>query len=411
MPKRIAILGSTGSIGRNALQVIEALGGDYRVVALSGHQNVRLLLEQIRRHRPAAVALSDGACDDGLASAIRDLGVEVCRGPEGLTQIAARDDVDLVLSAVVGAAGWPAALATVSAGKTLALANKESLVLAGALVMAEARRTGAMVLPVDSEHSAIFQALQCAGTGGMRDVSRLILTASGGPFREWTRDRMERATLADALAHPTWRMGNKVTIDSASLFNKALEVIEAHWLFDLPAERIDVVVHPESIVHSMVEFVDGSVVAQLGPPDMRTPIQYALTHPQRAAGIARRIDLTQAFGLRFEPPDHDRFPALRMAYDVIRRGGTLGAVLNAANECAVEAFTAGKITFGEISRLVAFTIDAHAVQPAPSLDDLLEADRWARRTTVARVGEVADGMSKVAIARFETGGREADSTT
>jgi len=271
----------------------------------------------------------------------------------------------------------PAVLAAVRAGKTLALANKESLVVAGSLLIPEARRRGVPILPVDSEHSAIFPSMQ-AGRAG--EVRRVILTASGGPFRKSPLEQIENATLEDALNHPTWRMGNKVTIDSATMFNKGLELIEACWLFDLPPEKIEVVIHPESVVHSMVEFVDGSVIAQLSPPDMRTPIQYALTYPDRAPGLAKRLDLTQRFALNFEPPDPERFPALRLAYDVARRGGTAGAVLNAANEAAVEAFCAGTIPFGEISRLVGFTIEKHRVVERPSLDELLASDRWARET-------------------------------
>jgi 1-deoxy-D-xylulose-5-phosphate reductoisomerase len=385
LPKRIAILGSTGSIGCNALEVIEALGPEYRAVALGARRNTAKLIDQARRHRPAAVAIAEDRADESALRQLRELGAEVHVGPQGLERIATRPDVDLVLAAVVGAAGLPAVLAAVRAGKTLALANKESLVVAGSLVMAEARRRGVTVLPVDSEHSAIFQAMRSAGTGGTRDVARVILTASGGPFRDATHEQMATATPTDALKHPTWRMGNKVTIDSATLFNKALEIIEAHWLFDLPAEKIGVVVHPESVVHSMVEFVDGSVVAQLSPPDMRMPIQYALTYPARVPGIAKRMDLSQAFSLRFQPPDGDRFPALRLAYDVVRRGGTLGAVLNAANEAAVEAFVAGNVRFTEISRLVEFTIAAHALRAQPSLDDLLAADQWARQTVRRKI--------------------------
>jgi 1-deoxy-D-xylulose-5-phosphate reductoisomerase len=383
LAKRIAILGSTGSIGCNALEVVDALGPGYQVTALSAHRNGPKLLEQVRRCRPAVVAIADADPDPGLVAELKSLGTTVLAGPAGLGEVATRDDVDVVLAAVVGAAGLPAVLAAVRAGKTLALANKESLVIAGSLVMAEAKARGAAVLPVDSEHSAVFQALQA---GAPKEVVRIVLTASGGPFRTWPRERIETATLADALRHPTWQMGTKVTIDSASMFNKALEIIEAHWLFDLPADRIGVMVHPESVVHSMVEFVDGSVLAQLSPPDMRTPIQYALTWPDRSAGVARTMDWAQRFALHFEPPDPERFPALRLAYQAVTAGGTAGAVLNAANEAAVEAFASGNVPFGEISRLVGFTMERHDVQPRPSLDDLLEADRWARRTVRERIG-------------------------
>ena len=380
--KNIAILGSTGSIGCNALDVIQSLGSPYRAAALSGHRQTDKLLEQVRQHRPAAIAVTDDGVDDANLEQIRKLGVKIYRGPLAMVDMVQRDDVDVVLAAVVGAAGLPAVLAAVRAGKGLALANKESLVVAGSLVIPEARQRGIDILPVDSEHSAIFQAIHC---GKRKEVKRVIITASGGPFRKASREQIERATLADALNHPTWRMGNKITIDSATMFNKALEIIEACWLFDLPPEQIEVVIHPESIVHSMVEFVDNSVIAQLGPPDMRTPIQYALTYPDRANGISRRMDLSKAFTLNFEPPDFERFPALQLAYDVARMGGTSGAVLNAANEAAVAAFMAGQISFGEISRLVALTIERHRLQANPSLDDLLEADRWARANVKSEI--------------------------
>jgi len=330
--------------------------------------------------------MCEEAATPGVRRQFAEIGIAVHTGPQGLVELATRPDVDVLLAAVVGAAGLPAVLAGVRAGKTLALANKEALVVAGSLVMAEARRHGVAVLPVDSEHSAIFQAMQC---GSPKQVSRVILTASGGPFRCATKEQIETATLADALNHPTWRMGNKVTIDSATMFNKGLEIIEACWLFDLPPEKVEVVVHPESIVHSMVEFVDGSVLAQLSPPDMRTPIQYALTYPERANGLAKRLDLKQAFTFRFEPPDFERFPALKLAYDVAKRGGTSGAVLNAANEIAVEAFTSGKIAFGQIPRLVGSALELHFADGfvgEPSLDDLLSADRWARHTLRERIG-------------------------
>ncbi|WP_206290381.1 1-deoxy-D-xylulose-5-phosphate reductoisomerase [Humisphaera borealis] len=384
MPKRIAILGSTGSIGCNALDVVAALGPDYSVTALSAGRNCAKLLEQVRLCRPAAVAIADHHPDPAVVAELKSLGVSVSVGPESLVEIATRDDVDIVLAAVVGAAGLPAVIAAVRAGKTLALANKESLVVAGSILMPEARARGVPVLPVDSEHSAIFQAMRA---GSPKEVAHIVLTASGGPFRTWPRERIEDATLEDALRHPTWRMGNKITIDSATMFNKALEIIEARWLFDLPAEQIRVVIHPESVVHSLVEFVDGSVIAQLSPPDMRTPIQYALTYPERTPGPARRMDWKDKFTLHFEPPDPVRFPALSLAYDAVRSGGTMGAVLNAANEAAVELFASGKIAFGEISRLVGFTMGRHSVQTRPSLDDLLEADRWARQAVLEKSGQ------------------------
>jgi 1-deoxy-D-xylulose-5-phosphate reductoisomerase len=377
LPKRIAILGSTGSIGCNALEVIEHLGDGYSVAGLSAHSQADKLTEQAKRHRPTAVAVSDSSRFKQVAASLRSIGCTVYSGAAGVAELACRDDVDVVLAAIVGAAGLPPVLAAVRAGKTIALANKESLVVAGSLLIPEAKRHGVSILPVDSEHSAVFQAMTC---GRPKEIRRIILTASGGPFRDAPIERMQNATLADALNHPTWRMGNKITIDSATMFNKALEIIEACWLFDVPPEQVEVVIHPESVIHSMVEFVDGSVMAQLSPPDMRTPIQFALTYPERAGGISRKLDLTQKFSLNFQPPDPERFPALRIAYDVARRRGTLGAVMNAAKESAVDAFIAGRLPFGMISRVVELTIDTHQLRTDPTLEELFEADRWARST-------------------------------
>lgn len=376
LDKRIAILGSTGSIGRSTVDVIGHLGLPYRVTALSAHSSAQKLAEQANLLHPTAVCITG----DGTAPPLSN-GTRVYHGTAGLVEMVQRDDIDIVVAAIVGAAGLPAVLAAVKAGKTIALANKEALVVAGSLLIPEARRRGVSILPVDSEHSAVFQAMHA---GQPREVRRLILTASGGPFRNASVEAIENATLADALNHPTWRMGSKITIDSATMFNKALELIEACWLFDLPPEQVQIVVHPESIIHSMVEFVDGSVVAQLSPPDMRTPIQYALTYPERRDGCAPRLDLTRAMSLNFQPPDEGRFPALRLAYQVARTGGTAGAIMNAANEVAVAAFLDGRITFGGISRVVQRTIDTHPVSGNPTLDDLLETDRTARAT--ARAG-------------------------
>jgi 1-deoxy-D-xylulose-5-phosphate reductoisomerase len=373
--KRIAVLGSTGSIGCNALEVIEHLGSEYRIVALGANRQLDKLVEQARRVRPKAISIADESLTNDLSRQTRDLDLKIYSGVGGMCEMVCRDDVDVVLAAIVGAAGVRPVLAAVRAGKSIALANKEALVVAGSVVIPEARKRGVTILPVDSEHSAVFQAIQC---GKLSEIKRVILTASGGPFRTCTLQQIENATPSDALNHPTWRMGDKITIDSATMFNKALEIIEACWLFDLPTEKIEVLVHPESVVHSMVEFVDGSTIAQLSPPDMRTPIQYALTWPQRLEGTGRRLDTSKAFGLNFEPPDPGRFPALRLGYEVARLKGTAGAVLNAANEVAVEAFLAGTIRFGGIWRTVEHTIRTHSLQLAPSFDDLLEADRWAR---------------------------------
>jgi 1-deoxy-D-xylulose-5-phosphate reductoisomerase len=308
-------------------------------------------------------------------------------GPAELEAIARDSEVDIVLNAVVGAAGLAATLAAAQCGKTIALANKESLVVGGSIIMPAARKSGAAVLPVDSEHSAIFQALRAGGRG---EIKRIILTASGGPFRTATFDQLKRATYADALNHPTWRMGSKISIDSATMFNKGLELIEACWLFDVPPDKVEIVVHPESVVHSMVEFTDGSTIAQLSPPDMRTPIQYALTYPDRQSGLSSPMDWSRACALHFEPPDLKKFPALGLAYQVARLGGDSGAVLNAANEAAVQAFSEGKISFPQISELVGLTIQSHRLQPNPSLDDLLEADRWARADVVAKIAKAAN---------------------
>ena len=383
MTQRLAILGSTGSIGRNALAVAEHLGDSHRVAAISGHANGDLLVEQATRHRPDAVAVTDGATAERIGPALRRLGATVYAGADGLVKLAGRGDVDLVLSAVVGAAGLPAALATVRAGKTLALANKEALVVAGGLLMPLARRTGAAVLPVDSEHSAIFQALLA---GRASEVSRVILTASGGPFRGRSREDVEHATPADALKHPTWSMGAKITVDSATMFNKALELIEACHLFGLPPEKVDVVVHPESVVHGMVEFADGSTLAQLGEPDMRTPIQYALTYPHRRPGCSTPTDWTAARSLTFEPPDEEAFPALRLGRRVASMPGTTaGATMNAANEEAVAAFLAGRVRFGVIWRVVEGTMDECPPRSAGTLEELLTADAEARECARRRL--------------------------
>jgi 1-deoxy-D-xylulose-5-phosphate reductoisomerase len=384
LSKRVAILGSTGSIGRSAVEVLQHLGAPYRATGLTAHARVDDLVNQARLLRPAVVAVT-GECDRTAVEAqLHHLGCDTLFGQAGLVELVRHDEVDIVLSAIVGAAGLPAAVAAVEAGKTLLLANKESLVVAGSLLMPEAKRRNVRILPVDSEHSAIAQALLA---GRRSEVKRVILTASGGPFRSSSLSAMENATPEDALRHPTWNMGAKITIDSATMFNKAAEIIEAAWLFDLDPSQIEVVIHKESVVHSMVEFVDGSVIAQLSPPDMKTPIQYALTYPDRVIGCSKHMDWSATFALHFEPPDPRRFPALQIAYDVATRKGTLGAVMNAANEVAVEAFLAGRVRFGMISRAVDRTIRLHQIETSPTLADLLEADRWARRTALAVLEE------------------------
>lgn len=383
--KQVAILGSTGSIGRNALRVIEALGSHYQVTALSAHNNVRLLAEQVRRHKPEYVAVTNPDNLDSFLALNPDSGVEILSGPEAMIQIAELEEVDTVLTAVVGAAGLPAVLAAASKGKRLAIANKEPLVIAGELLKKETETNGAAILPVDSEHSAVFQALQA---GRHEEVERIILTASGGPFRQVSIEEFENVTLEQALAHPTWDMGPKITIDSATMMNKALEIIEAHWLFDMAVEKIEVLIHPESIVHSLVEYVDGSVIAQLGEPDMCLPIQYALTYPERVAGIAPRLRLEEMGKLTFEKPDLQMFRAIPLAYDVARTGGTAPVVFNAANEAAVEEFLAGRIKFVNIIELIEHCLDKHDVKATVSLEELLEADAWARREVTSMVCSV-----------------------
>jgi 1-deoxy-D-xylulose-5-phosphate reductoisomerase len=378
--KQIAILGSTGSIGRNALRVIEALGTPYQVVALSAHNNVQLLAEQVRRYRPKFVAVTNPDSIELFRELNPDPDVEILSGSEGLIQIAELEDIHTVLTAVVGAAGLPAVLAAAKKGKRLAIANKEPLVIAGELLKKETENNDAMILPVDSEHSAVFQALQ---SGHHEEVERIILTASGGPFRQASLEDIENVTLEQALTHPVWDMGPKITIDSATMMNKALEIIEAHWLFDIPVERIEVLIHPESLVHSLVEFVDGSVIAQLGEPDMCLPIQYALTYPARIAGIAPRLRLEEMGKLTFEKPDLQMFRALSLAYNVARTGGTATVVFNAANEAAVEEFLAGRIKFINIIELIEHCLDKHDVKATISLEELLEADAWARSEVTA----------------------------
>jgi len=374
--QNIAILGSTGSIGKNALRVIESLGPEYRIAALSAHSNVELLAEQARRYKPDFVAVTNPYCVETFRELITDLDIEILPGPEGLTQIAERENVHTVLTAVVGAAGLPAVLAAARKGKRLAIANKEPLVMAGELLRKEIDKNGAVILPVDSEHSAVFQAMQ---SGHRDEVERIILTASGGPFRQASAEDIRNVTLEQALAHPVWDMGPKITIDSATMMNKALEIIEAHWLFGIPVEKIEVLIHPESIVHSLVEFVDGSMLAQLGEPDMCLPIQYALTYPARVAGIAPKLQLEEMGKLRFEKPDSETFRALPLAYEVARKGGTAAVVFNAANEAAVEEFLAGRIKFVNIIELIEYCLDKHETKTTVSLEELLEADTWARR--------------------------------
>jgi len=375
MAKRIVILGSTGSIGRKSLQVIDGLGGSYKVVGLSAHSNVELLAEQVRRYKPGFAAVTNEKCAEQFRKLTSGLNVEILTGANGLVEMAGLENADIVLVAVVGVAGLRAVLEATRKAKRLAIANKEPLVVAGRLVMKAARESGAMVLPVDSEHSAIFQAMQA---GSPQQVSRIILTTSGGPFRTARPEDLKNVTIEQALSHPVWDMGPKITIDSATMVNKALEVIEARWLFDVPVEKIKVLVHPESIVHSLVEFVDGSVIAQLGTPDMALPIQYALTYPDRQAGICEHLELEKLGQLNFSAPDFRIFPALQLGFEVAKASGADAAVFNAANEKAVAEFLEGRIKFGRIYQLIEHCLKKHNFKTCGSIDELLKADTWAK---------------------------------
>jgi 1-deoxy-D-xylulose-5-phosphate reductoisomerase len=372
MKKRIAILGSTGSIGTQTLDLVDWFPDRLEVAALTARSDAETLAAQARRYRPRFAALSHPAPGADLETGA----VPLRTGPEALVEAATLPGVDTVIVAVVGTAGLAPALAALRAGKDVALATKEALVVGGHLMTAAARASGATILPIDSEHSAIWQCLR-----GNRDeeVERLVLTASGGPFADASRETMAAATVESALNHPTWNMGGKITIDSATLMNKGLEVIEAKWLFGIPASRIEVVVHRQSIIHSLVYFRDSSVMAQMGLPDMRLPIQYSLFYPERLPNRLERLDLVKCRHLTFEAPDLERFPALGLAFRAAEVGGSLPGVLSAANEAAVELFLAGRVPFTQIAERVERVMDAHAVVPDPGLDELLEIDAWARR--------------------------------
>lgn len=382
MKKKVVILGSTGSIGCNALQVIDALSSEYEVIALSAHRNLHLLTEQIGKFNPRYAAVTDGQSAGGGSKLFGDFSGTVLSGPESLVELASLDQAHIIVCAVVGAAGLPSALAAAKAGKIVAIANKEPLVIAGELLTAAARESGATLLPIDSEHSAVFQAMQA---GRPQEVRKVILTASGGPFRNATLEEMNNATVQQALNHPTWDMGPKITIDSATMMNKALEIIEAVWLFGLPADKIDVMIHPESVVHSMVEFIDGSVIAQLGTPDMKVPIQYALTYPERRQGISDGLALHRLGQLNFESPDLKKFRALALGFEVAKTSGSAPVVFNAANEAAVAAFLEGRIHFGQIVELIDHCLQTHTVQAHLTLEELLQVDAWAWREAAERL--------------------------
>ena len=373
MVKGLSILGSTGSIGVQALEVCENL--NINVVSIAANSNVKLMEEQIRRFRPKVAALFDEKAACELEILVGDTDTKVLKGLSGVLEAVTHPDADTVLTSVVGIAGLIPTIAAIEAGKNIALSNKETLVTSGELVMEAARKKGISIFPVDSEHSAIFQ---CLAGNREKDVSRLILTASGGPFRGYTKEQLEKVTVDQALKHPNWSMGSKITIDSATLMNKGLEVIEAMWLFNMPVSKIDVIVHPQSIIHSMVEYTDGSVMAQLGAPDMRVPIQLALTWPERMANPFKKLDFSNLSALTFEKPDMNSFRALELAYKAAIIGGTMPCAMNAANEVAVDLFLKGKITFLQITELIERVMDAHSVNSQPVLNDIIDTDREAR---------------------------------
>lgn len=390
--KNISILGSTGSIGVQALDVIASQGGRFTVQALGAGRNIGLLKEQIEIFRPRLVAVYD----EEHAYRLRELtgsaaGTAIVHGPQGYCEVASLQESHLVLSAMVGAAGLIPTLAGIEAGKNVALANKETLVMAGELVMAAARRQGVMILPVDSEHSAIFQCLE----GQRREaLKRIILTASGGPFYTWSRDALRDVKPVQALKHPNWEMGKKITIDSASMMNKGLEIIEARWLFDVPVDQIEVVVHPQSIIHSFVEYWDGSVIAQLGKPDMRIPISYALSWPERLRREGPFMEFSQTSTLEFHPPDEIKFPCLPLACDAVKTGGTMPAVLNGANEIAVQAFLDEEIRFTDIAGVIKNVMNAHHPVFSPTLTDIVNADGEARERAMKNIKEKRDWLAQ-----------------
>ena len=372
--RKISILGSTGSIGTQTLEVVENLK-DIKVMAITGNSNIKLLEEQARKFQPELVAVMDEENAEILKEKLSDMDIRVVSGMDGLVKAATYEGVDTVVTSVVGNVGLKPTFEAIRAGKNIALANKETLVSAGQLVMDLAKKHNINIYPVDSEHSAIFQSLQ--GNEGNK-IERILLTASGGPFRGKKREELMHVTAADALKHPNWSMGNKITIDSATLMNKGLEVMEAKWLFGVDVDQIEVLVHPQSIVHSAVEYEDGAIVAQLGEPDMRVPIQYALTYPKRVKNPFPRVDFTQRNNLTFDKPDMETFKCLSLAYRALKTGGTLPAVLNGANEVAVARFLKGDIGFLDIPELIEQTMDAYTVKYEYTLEDLLEADAWAK---------------------------------
>lgn len=384
--KTIVILGSTGSIGTSTLDIVDRFPKEFRVAGLTAGSNDEKLEDQIRRFKPRVVALSDASAAARLRQRCAGLSVEILAGQEGLIQVASDPEAELVISAIVGGAGLVPTLAAIRSGKQIALANKEPMVMAGKLMQDEARRHGVRIFPVDSEHSAIFQSLE-----GHRkeDVRRLILTASGGALWTLGQEELQDVTPEQALQHPNWKMGAKITIDSATLMNKGLEVVEARWLFDIPESQIEVMIHRESIIHSLVEYQDRSMIAQLGLPDMRTPISYAMRYPGRMSLDLPSLDLTEIAKLTFCKPDHNRFPCLGLGYESLRIGGTMPATMNAANEIAVEAFLNGGIRFTDIAEIIRSTMDVHTAKDVETLEDALQADRWAREKAESLVVSLA----------------------
>jgi 1-deoxy-D-xylulose-5-phosphate reductoisomerase len=381
--KQLSILGSTGSIGVSTLEIVAAYPDRFRVVALTAGRNLELFARQIRQFSPRIAAVASPADIPQLREMCSGLEVEILGGVEGLTAAATADETDMVVAAIVGAAGLAPTAAAVRAGKDIALANKETLVTAGHIFMEMVSRYGVKLYPVDSEHSAVFQSIEGHRS---QDISKIILTASGGPFRNTPVEQLAHVTVRDALNHPNWSMGRKITIDSATMMNKGLEVLEARWLFDAPVDKIDVNIHPQSIIHSMVEYVDGCVIAQLGTPDMKAPIAYALSYPERIATGVTPLDLTTFSGLTFFKPDLDKFRCLALAYRAINDGESMPAVMNAANEIAVEAFLDGGIGFLQIAEVIERTMDAHQAHDLKSIEEVLQADSWGRDTARAICG-------------------------
>lgn len=378
--RKVVILGSTGSVGKNSLQIIRQFPEKFKVLGLAAKSNVDLLIEQMKEFSPEYVAVYDKKACEQLRKELKS--VKILCGPEGISEIAKLQDAHIILSAIVGAAGLLPTYEAIKAGKTLALANKESLVMAGELIKNEAKKSGAKIIPVDSEHSAVFQ---CINSCSRAYIKKIWLTASGGPFWKKKPHEMENVTVEEALNHPKWKMGKRITIDSATLMNKGFEVIEAHFLFDIPVENIRVLIHPQSIVHCLVEFIDGTYLAQMSIPDMKAPIALALSFPERLSDVVKPIDWRSLNQLNFELPDTERFPCLKLAYEAAQAGGSMPAVLNAADEVAVEAFLSGRLKFKEIYRVIRRVMDTHISFSVSSIEDIMEADRWARKKALEEI--------------------------